>query len=467
MNYIEILKQNENLSSVPEGDLDWLLTSGETIQLKKGDFIFRPNEPADHFIFIFTGGFRIYIEQQNAQREITRIMPGEITGVLPYSRLKTSTSFGQALEDSSFIQVHRSHFVEMITAHHALTEALVHHMSSRIRNLTTITMQNEKLMSLGKLSAGLAHELNNPAAAMVRSSSTLLRHLKLIPEHFKNVLSMRVDLKAVEEVSALIFEMVQRSPAALGLLERSQRENELSGVLDNCSFEGDTVETAEELVEFGITPEDLERLCGITGDKAFEPVLKWIIDNLTTERVVGEINESAVRISELIGSIKEYSHMDSVKDRQAVHINQGLKSTLRMLKHKANGKSVEIVEDFDVSIPAVMGFPGELNQVWTNLIDNAFDAMETTGGQVTIKTIFCDPFVDVYITDTGSGISEDIMSKIFDPFFTTKAMGKGTGLGLDVVNKIIMHHRARIDVNSKPGKTEFKISLPVDVQNGK
>jgi signal transduction histidine kinase len=206
---------------------------------------------------------------------------------------------------------------------------------------------------------------------------------------------------------------------------------------------------------------DVERLHSITGPVDFSPTLHWIVDNLTTEKSVKEINASAMRIAELIGSIKEYSHMDRTKDRQAVDVNHGLQSTLKMLAHKARANKVEVDLALSEELPELSGFPGELNQVWTNLIDNALDAMETTGGILKVETAFCDPRVEITITDTGVGIPEEMKNKIFDPFFTTKSIGKGTGLGLDIANKIILQHKGRVEVESQPGNTRFKLSLPL------
>lgn len=459
MHCLDILKQNQHLAHLPEASLRFLTDKGRITPIKKGDFIFQKDLPANDLIFICSGYFRIYASQKDEQREIARLEPGDITGVLPYSRMTHAQGYCVALEDGEVLLLDKKHFPEMIARRHDLTEALVHLMSSRIREFTTNSMQNEKLMSLGKLSAGLAHELNNPAAAMVRSSAALSDHLKLMPDNFKAVLNMKVSPAQVEEVTTLITDIAGRAHAPLPLMERTRREDQLTDLLDAYDFQ-EALETAEELVDFGITPEDIQRLHGITGPDAFGPTLKWIVDNLTTERSVKEINASARRIAELIGSIKEYSHMDSNKDRQNVDVNHGLRSTLKMLEHKARANKVTILDELDEDNPMVDGFPGELNQVWTNFIDNALDAMETTGGSLTVKTERCDHSVDVTIQDTGVGIPPEVKNKIFDPFFTTKSIGKGTGLGLDIANKIIQRHKARVEIESEPGNTRFTLSFP-------
>jgi signal transduction histidine kinase len=463
MHCLDIIKQNQYLSHLPEESLRFLTDKGRITPVKKGGFIFEKDLPSNDLIFVCSGYFRIYANQKDEQRELARLEPGDITGVLPYSRMTHARGYCQALEDSEVLLLDKKHFPQMITERHDLTEALVHLMSSRIREFTTSSMQNEKLMSLGKLSAGLAHELNNPAAAMVRSSAALSAHLKLIPDNFKDVLNMKVGPEDVEKVSELIFDILGRAQTTIPLMERTRREDELTDLLDAFAFEG-ALETAEELVDFGITPADVQRLHSITGDKAFAPTLKWIVNNLTTERSVKEINASALRIAELIGSIKEYSHMDTNKDRQDVDVNHGLRSTLKMLEHKARANKVTILEELDEENPMVNGFPGELNQVWTNFIDNALDAMETTGGALTVKTERCEHAIDVTIADTGVGIPPDVKNKIFDPFFTTKAIGKGTGLGLDIANKIILPHKARVEIESEPGNTRFTLSFPIATQ---
>ena len=252
MDCLQLLKQNEHLRHLPEDALRFFVDKAHIRPCKKGEYLFRKGDPVENLIFICSGRFRLYNPQQDQQAEVGRLEPGDITGVLPYSRMTHAGVDGQALEDTEILLLHKSHFREMITGQHALTEALVHLMSSRIREFTTSSMQNEKLMSLGKLSAGLAHELNNPAAAMVRSSAALAKHLKLIPEHFKNVLSLKVSPQQVEAVSKLIFEIVERPEVQLPLLERTAREDELADQLDDFDY-SDALQTAEELVEFGMT----------------------------------------------------------------------------------------------------------------------------------------------------------------------------------------------------------------------
>ncbi len=456
---LSILKQNEFLANISDKQLYFLIDKGTIAELAPGDFLFEKGKPADNFEFILSGKLRVYLTQKDQKKEISVLQAGEITGLLPYSRMTVASGYGQAVVATKVLLLHRDHFPEMIRDYHALTEALVHFMASRIRTFTSSRMQDEKLMSLGKLSAGLAHELNNPASAMVRSSEALLKHLKLQPEGFKAVMNAKLAPKVVDEVNDWLFKLLANPPKKLTLSERSTREDALTDLLDSWDFD-DSLELAENLVEFNISEADLHDLKSKTNEEGFATALRWIVDNMNTERMVEEINISASRIAELIRSIKEYSHMDQGSDRALFDINQSIETTLTMLKHKAKTNKVAVELALDEALPRLSGFPGQLKQVWTNVIDNAIDAMEEKGGTLTVKTEDCPPFLKVHISDTGSGIPEDVKNQIFDPFFTTKKIGKGTGMGLDIVQKIIARHRGQIEVDSKPGRTTFTFSFP-------
>jgi signal transduction histidine kinase len=293
---------------------------------------------------------------------------------------------------------------------------------------------------------------------MVRSSEALSNHLKLLPDSFKRVMKSNLDPEKVDQVNDWLFSILENERASLSLLERNQREDEISDLLEDYGID-DPFELAEECVDFGLSPEDIEKLHEQTGEGDFATVIRWVVNNLSTERMVEEIHTSAERISTLVKSIKEYSHMDRSQDRQDVDVNAGIKSTITMLRHKAKQAQVEVEEDYCESIPHISGMPGELNQVWTNIIDNAIDAMEG-GGKLSIRTDWIEPNLCIHISDTGTGIPEEIQNQVFDPFFTTKSVGKGTGLGLDIVNKIVARHNGRIDLDSKPGSTTFTVILP-------
>jgi len=458
MDLIEAFRKNESLAHLEDADLAYLIDHGQRKLFKKGDLIFKKGEPADELLFILSGRFRIFMTRNGENREVAMLQPFDITGVLPYSRMTHAQGSAECREAGEIFALHRSHFREIIVNHQPLAEALVHHMATRIRTFTKLRMQDEKLISLGKLSAGLAHELNNPASAMVRSSEALSNHLKLLPDSFKRVMKSNLDPEKVDRVNDWLFSILKNERATLSLMERSEREDAIADLLEEYGVD-DPFELAEECVDFGLSPEDIKRLHDQTGEGDFATVINWVVNNLSTERMVEEIHTSAERISTLVKSIKEYSHMDRSQDRQDVDINAGLKSTITMLRHKAKQAQVEVEEDYCESIPHLSGMPGELNQVWTNIIDNAIDAMEG-GGKLNIITDWVEPNVGVRISDTGAGIPEDIQNQIFDPFFTTKSVGKGTGLGLDIVNKIVARHNGRIDLDSKPGSTTFTITLP-------
>jgi signal transduction histidine kinase len=336
-------------------------------------------------------------------------------------------------------------------------------MTNRVRDFTTLQQQNEKMMALGKLSAGLAHELNNPASAIVRDSVSLLEHLKLEPASFKKVISIQMTADQVDAVNNELFRLLAiKDRPRLSLKEKTRREDELTDWLEEHSIEN-SYDIAENFVDFGFEVENLETFCSHIPTSYCSPVFNWISAQLTTERMVQDIQESSRRIADLVKSVKVFTHMDRGSEKQYADIHTGIKNTLTMLGYRVKKGSITVVEDFDETLPPVKAMIGELNQVWTNLVDNAMDAMEPNGkGTLTITTKKDREFVRVTIADDGPGIPQDIQSRIFDPFFTTKDIGKGTGMGLEVVMRIVKQHNGSIKLKSEPGKTEFLVCFPID-----
>ena len=455
------LQANPDLEHVPEAQLRWLIERGEKLTLQVGEKLFSPNEPSLHLYVVLSGRLRIWFDQNGESREVARWGPGEISGVLPYSRLKVARGHAVALEETRIFSFHRDHFPEMIRDHYELTEALVHKMTNRVRDFTTLQQQNEKLLSLGKLSAGLAHELNNPASALVRAGQELKGHLAYVPDKFKRVLAMQLEAEAIDRVNALMFQKIGQGLQGLSLLQRNEREDDLRDWLEEQGLDPND-DMVDNLVEYGFTEEDLELILEQVSEAELAPVLAWLDQLMTTERLVGEIQEASHRISELVSSVKSYTHMDQrqAQDRQWIDLREGLYHTVNILKHKFRHNQVQLVKEIEPDLPKVFAYPGELNQVWTNLLDNALDAMPQ-GGTLTLSLQSEGPCVYIRIIDTGSGIPPEVLPNIFDPFYTTKPIGQGTGMGLDVVQKIMTHHRATIEVASQPGHTEFKIWLPV------
>ncbi|MCH2082775.1 MAG: ATP-binding protein [Saprospiraceae bacterium] len=456
---LQQLQASEILADIPSSTLEWLIKKSEYCLFEAGEYIFEPDNAITHMLILVKGEYSVKINRGGKWKELGVWRSGNITGLLPFSRMKSSKGFGQAISDCYFLRLHKDFFVEMVNISYELTQALVSVMTSRVRNFTQLRFQDEKLMALGKLSAGLAHELNNPASAMVRSSEELYKRIHTSPEKFKSVITMRITPDQTDQVNEILFSKISKgNDLDLSLMEREERLDDLSDWLEDYDIDN-SEDIAETLVDFDFKEEDLERIKEIAENKHIDSLLRWIESTLSLEKLVEEIQEASNRISSLIGSVKSYSHMDRAAIMEAIDIHEGIKSTGMMLKHEFKKKNIQVSKDFKYDLPKVNAYAGELNQVWTNLIVNAIDAMEQNG-HLHFKSYADRHFVCVEITDNGTGIPEDIQTRIFEPFFTTKGMGEGTGMGLDIVKKIIERHDADITLDSKPGKTTFKLCFP-------
>jgi signal transduction histidine kinase len=443
-------------ADLPDDQIAWFLSQAEETHIKAGDTYVRQGDPADWMFVVLEGQLQARGEL-GGETIIVSTKPGDVTGVLPFSRMKQATVTGRAVTESRLLRFPASLFPELVQKMPELTKRLVGVMSDRIREVTRIEQQRDRLASLGKLSAGLAHELNNPASAAKRATSqlrTILRRIRDASHELGRRELTPAQKSEIEKLEASFTEQDGPPPDALTIADLEDQIDSLF----RSHGQNDLWQLAAGLARRNIKPDVLESLFATLEADTARAALVRIAASVEVAALLNEIESSTSRISDLVRAIKEYTYMDQ-GPVQNVDIVKSLETTLTILNHKLK-HGVAVQRDYQRVPFLVNSFGSELNQVWTNLIDNAIDAMGGKG-ELRVRTYRDDTCVVVEIGDNGPGISAEVKPHIFEPFFTTKGVGEGTGLGLDTVQRIVKKHRGNIQVNSKPGDTRFQVWLPL------
>src|SRR5215468_649816 len=454
------LRRVPAFADLPDGQLDWFLSHAQEMHLAAGEIYVRAGDPADTMFVILEGQMQ-FRGEFGGETIIITIKPGDVTGVLPFSRMKEFGVTGRAITEGRILKFPASLFPELVQKMPELTSRLVALMSDRIREVTRIEQQRDRLVSLGKLSAGLAHELNNPASAATRATSQLRNILKKIRDASLELGRRDLTPEQKSEIEKLEAWFTQTDVVPPDALTIADLEDQIDSLLRR-NGQNDLWQLAAGLAQRNIKPEVLESLFAKLDADTARDALVRISASVEVASLLHEIESATSRISDLVRAIKEYTYMDQ-SPVQNVDIVKSLETTLTILNYKLK-RGVVVNRDYQ-PVLLVNSFGSELNQVWTNIIDNAIDAMHGKG-ELRVRTYREDGCAVVEIGDNGPGISAEVQPHIFEPFFTTKGVGEGTGLGLDTVQRIVKKHRGNIQVTSKPGDTRFQVWLPLaETQN--
>jgi signal transduction histidine kinase len=459
MDLIDRLAEHKTLGSAPREELAWLAEHGSLRHLAAGEVLSHKGVQVEGLYVVLSGHITLSVDRGSGPQKIIEWRTGEVSGILPYSRLTTPPGDALAQEPTEILSLPRELLRALTHECFVVTSILVHTMIDRARLFTSSDLLNEKMISLGKLSAGLAHELNNPASAIERSAALLEKRLGDAERATHAMGVARLSDAQLTAVEAIRNTCLARAPEGIrSPVQQAEREE---AIADWLTDQGLDPAEADALADTPVTIESLNELAAAVRGPALEVVLRWAASGCAVRSLASEIQEAAMRISGLVTAIKGFTHMDQAMIAEPVDLAQSLANTVTVLRAKARQKSAAVSIELEAGLPYVRGFAGELNQMWGNLIDNALDAVGDSG-HVEVKASRVGGRVFVCIVDDGPGIPAPIRERIFDPFFTTKPMGQGTGLGLDIVRRLVRHNDGSIEVDSQPGRTEFRVSLSVD-----
>jgi signal transduction histidine kinase len=455
---IDRLTEHKALRAAPRTELEWLIAHGSIRTLNAGEVLSMKGRPVEALYVLLSGRTALFVDRGAGPSKFVEWREGDLGGMLPYSRMVTPPGDVIALEPTEILAISRYHFRAMTRECFEVTSILVHTMIDRARLFTSSDLQNEKMISLGKLSAGLAHELNNPASAIERCAAMLEDRLEDSEEAMRDLAGATlndVQIAAVDAIRASC--MAKQSHGVRSPLEQCDREEEIAEWLTKHRLDR---ASAPMLADTEVTFEALDLLAAAVERPALNAAVRWAAAGCAVRNLTSTIQDSAMRISGLVTAVKGFTHMDQANVAEPVDLGPSLGNTVAVLRSKAHEKSVAVTLELEAELPKVRGFAGELNQIWGNLIDNALDSV-VNGGRVQVLANRENQNVVVRILDDGAGIPDAIRDRIFDPFFTTKPMGQGTGLGLDIARRLVRHNDGAIDFESQPGRTEFRVTLPI------
>ncbi len=455
---LDALRQVPLFIDASDDELQWVIEQSTELQLSAGKRLIIEGEPADYWYILLEGAVRITKRLAAQEALVYTFESGIYFGEVPILSGAPHFVSVHAAVPSYLLRLGKDCFWEMVTGWPTVSQAILKMMAERMQIFQSVSQQQQKLVSLGTLAAGLAHELNNPAAAVRRGAKNLHEVLQGLPSL---VLKLQpLSTKQRRFLADLLSQVIERPLLRLDPLEQSDREDILTNWLEAHGIR-DSWKLTSALVGAGLDPDWLDTVLARIPANSLSDVLVWLEAMLTGTGLLSEIKHGSSRIAELVKAIKEYAYLDQAT-LELIDIHEGLESTLTILAYKLK-EGVEVTREYDRSLPPICTYGNELNQVWTNLIDNAIDAMKGQG-QIWLRTSQENDDVLVEIADNGPGIPSEIQPRIFEPFFTTKGVGEGTGLGLATSYRVVVGmHKGDIRVFSQPGDTHFRVRLPVNL----
>lgn len=453
---INRLESLSNLGKIPITELQWLVQHGDFETYQPG-LIFSKGAKIEYLWIILDGRIGVRIDRGAGPKLVnTELVKGSITGMLPYSRLTELPGDLYAEEKTEVFSISTRHFPQMVNKCPVFTAHTVHSMIDRTRIHNTSAMQDEKMISMGRMAAGMAHELNNPASVAIRDAKLLRENQARVDSAIHILHKAGLNDHQFETIENICSKYIELSAkASLSPIQKSDLQDKISGWLEQNHID---IIHAGQLSDLAVTSEDLECLLITLPVKVLETALEWIIARCSFDKLTVEIEQSTKQIHQLVEAVKKFTYMDSLAEKELVDIEPGICDALRLLGSKSKLKRAKTELEIDKNLPGVFANGAALNQVWFNLLDNALDAIPESG-KIHIRAYLETNFVVVRISDNGPGIPPEKINRIFDPFYTTKPPGQGTGLGLDLSRRLIRSYNGDISVHCETGKTEFCVNL--------
>jgi signal transduction histidine kinase len=456
------LRASEMFAGCPAADLDQLIASSTEERYEAGAMLIDDQDPVTGIWIVLEGKVALTKRLEGTEVPYDTMGAGETVGEVPLISRMPAGMVVRAATPVRALKIPAAVFMETIRSCASVAQTVLRTVGDRLRKYQRMLQQRERMAGLGTISAGLAHELNNPATAAGRAAESAIEVLTSI-QGLAREMSETTWSPAGHKLLHALSELRFDKPPEMDPVTRSDREEALCTWLDRHGV-ADSWELTAPLVSVGACVDELEEIIGTepVSPEELTAVVRWVERFTTAAQLMGEVRQSMTRITELVRAVKAYSHSDHLTPRTE-DVHTAIENTITIFAHRLRGAKVELVRQYDRSLPAIATYGGELHQVWTNLIDNAIDAGGTVLKIVTVRDGTC---VRVDVVDNGSGIPPEVVPRIFDPFFTTKDIGKGTGLGLDIVQRIVAHHKGSVSVESRPGETTFSIRLPVANADG-